>query len=342
VVIDQAQHMVTFRDATFTVGRAGAGLVFCNGSPENVRVRSDSAPTDATFYSCCFRDSPSGNGLATLSGPHPLTVTCYNCEASRNLQDGFNAHNLGDELAPHTVTLYDCTALENYGWWLGRGRGDGATAHDPNQTLNIHGGLYALNGKTGICVHGGASCYLDGGVCVYGNAHVMSDPGHDVYGLDSYIHVAGGSLGGLGIEGTCLAEIEACANLGYLQAAGSSVARFFGCGWSVTTDLASGFLADWSHQEIALYDAATTSHLEIVALAMPSRPGDSDGDLDVDLFDWAICATCLTGPGVAGESGCAAFRFDGDADVDLADLAGFQRALPWAPGADCQPNRGGP
>ncbi len=57
-------------------------------------------------------------------------------------------------------------------------------------------------------------------------------------------------------------------------------------------------------------------------------PGDQDADGDVDLDDFALFAPCMTGPDNGPyPEGCDAFDFDRDLDVDLADLAGFQRAF---------------
>ncbi|HEY3246306.1 MAG TPA: hypothetical protein VGM03_23425, partial [Phycisphaerae bacterium] len=51
-------------------------------------------------------------------------------------------------------------------------------------------------------------------------------------------------------------------------------------------------------------------------------PGDGNNDGDVDLGDLAAFDACLTGPNPATlPSGCAAFDFDQDADVDLRDVA---------------------
>ena len=46
---------------------------------------------------------------------------------------------------------------------------------------------------------------------------------------------------------------------------------------------------------------------------------------DVDLDDYAQWTACVTGPGTGGLGpGCAAFDFDGDLDIDLIDYAEFQ------------------
>jgi hypothetical protein len=55
-------------------------------------------------------------------------------------------------------------------------------------------------------------------------------------------------------------------------------------------------------------------------------PGDSNGDGGVDLFDYAELNTCASGPGGAPvDPSCACFDLDEDQDIDLKDVAEFQR-----------------
>jgi len=65
--------------------------------------------------------------------------------------------------------------------------------------------------------------------------------------------------------------------------------------------------------------------------AYESGIGDDDCDGQVDLTDYAAYFDCLTGPTGALPPGCAPFDFDGDGSVDLADLAGLQRAFTGSP-----------
>lgn len=56
-------------------------------------------------------------------------------------------------------------------------------------------------------------------------------------------------------------------------------------------------------------------------------PGDLTGDSLVDLDDHSLHAGCLLGPGTPVSDNCACTDFDADGDVDLQDVAGYQRAL---------------
>jgi predicted outer membrane repeat protein len=52
--------------------------------------------------------------------------------------------------------------------------------------------------------------------------------------------------------------------------------------------------------------------------------GDTDCDLDVDLFDYGAWGDCVTGPGGGAAGSCVIFDFDADGDVDLMDYREFQ------------------
>ena len=65
-----------------------------------------------------------------------------------------------------------------------------------------------------------------------------------------------------------------------------------------------------------------------------AEPGDLEGDGDVDLDDYTLFADCMDGPDVAPRPSLAtraqclaAFDFDADGDVDLADARSSRSAL---------------
>lgn len=61
------------------------------------------------------------------------------------------------------------------------------------------------------------------------------------------------------------------------------------------------------------------------AFIVPSAPGDTDGDADVDMVDFGYFQACFNGPNQPWSSGyCDDFDFDFDGDVDLVDFGEFQ------------------
>lgn len=65
--------------------------------------------------------------------------------------------------------------------------------------------------------------------------------------------------------------------------------------------------------------------------AYESGIGDDDCDGIVGLGDFGAYFDCITGPVSGLLPGCEPFDFDGDGDVDLTDLGGFQRAFTGLP-----------
>jgi hypothetical protein len=55
--------------------------------------------------------------------------------------------------------------------------------------------------------------------------------------------------------------------------------------------------------------------------------GDADADGTLSLADFAALAACMSGPEIERAPSCDILDFDRDRDVDLMDLAGFQRAF---------------
>ena len=183
-------YKVSFLDAEFTVGQEDPCnvLTFAKGGMRCVWVSSADAKTTAVFHYCRFLNAFQGSGLDTRSGTYELAVTCDYCEASYNYSDGFNMQNLGIDEAKHTLTLNHCIATGNDRESTAGGCGDGASAHNLNHTIYIHGGVYHNNGKTGVALDDGAKCYVFGNTQFYNNGLVRHIG--DVYaGQDSRLHV---------------------------------------------------------------------------------------------------------------------------------------------------------
>lgn len=78
---------------------------------------------------------------------------------------------------------------------------------------------------------------------------------------------------------------------------------------------------------LSVFDGCDWSTPDIVQV-YAVRPGDLDGDGDIDWDDYDQFADCLAGPDgpATGDCGPAA-DMDGDGDVDLDDFAEFQRVF---------------
>lgn len=99
----------------------------------------------------------------------------------------------------------------------------------------------------------------------------------------------------------------------------------------------------------AILPALTATRL--IAIAHTPRPGDFDGDCDVDLDDFTLFQACMTGPSIPYDpgdlpSGCVLLPdgegiipadFNRDGSVDLLDFAVFQRCYS-GPGIPADPH----
>jgi len=80
---------------------------------------------------------------------------------------------------------------------------------------------------------------------------------------------------------------------------------------------------DRSMNELLLAGIETTN--DVAAIDLHVWYGDFDRDGEVGLSDHGELAWCLAGPDGTVESGCEAADHEQDADIDLADVAAFQR-----------------
>lgn len=94
------------------------------------------------------------------------------------------------------------------------------------------------------------------------------------------------------------------------------------------------FVHDWTKDAVGIYDPTAGMYLGELPLdatlgALGGQPffvfGDTDGDFDADLADFAMLADCIGGPeSTPVVSPCTVFDAEPDGDVDLDDFAAFQ------------------
>jgi len=82
---------------------------------------------------------------------------------------------------------------------------------------------------------------------------------------------------------------------------------------------------DRSVNEMLLGGIDTNCAAEVVDLHVWRGDGDRDGD--VDLFDYSAFESCVTGPGGSMPTGCDAWDFDADEDIDARDFAALQMSF---------------
>jgi hypothetical protein len=73
--------------------------------------------------------------------------------------------------------------------------------------------------------------------------------------------------------------------------------------------------------DFVLGERARIQYLDLGA----RRPGDWNGDASVSLLDWSAFVECMRGPVPTSGQCVAAFDFDGNSTVDLADAGAFAR-----------------
>jgi hypothetical protein len=82
---------------------------------------------------------------------------------------------------------------------------------------------------------------------------------------------------------------------------------------------------------ISSADASNSPQSISVVLQVTNKPGDFDGDGDVDQHDFGVFQMCITGDAAGPfEAGCEPGNFDTDLDIDSSDLSKFLSCMSGA------------
>lgn len=154
-------------------------IIFTKTYGSTVSIRSSAAAVTVTFNYCDFTKSYLSNGFTvTNTDAASMNVTCNNCRAFDNFNDGFSLSGTTGVENVHTLTLNSCKAYDN-GYDGITASGDGATCHNSKHILIINGGEYYSNGKSGVATAGG-KVYCYGGTYFHDNGD-MSQGVCDVF-----------------------------------------------------------------------------------------------------------------------------------------------------------------
>jgi hypothetical protein len=153
-------------------------IIFTKTYGSTVSIWSSAAAETVTFNYCDFTKSYLSNGLRVIAwDAASIDVTCNNCKAFNNYNDGFSMSS-GTVNNNQTLTLNNCKAYDNGTDGIAAS-GDGVTCHNSKDILIINGGEYYSNGKTGVAAAGG-KVYCYGGTYFHDNGD-MSQGACDVF-----------------------------------------------------------------------------------------------------------------------------------------------------------------
>ncbi|OHB55889.1 MAG: hypothetical protein A2Y12_04795 [Planctomycetes bacterium GWF2_42_9] len=172
---------LTIQDCNVMIGNSGGQHILTwtrggGGLSHGVIVQSTQRPTDVKMYHCKITMAR-GNGLSIMPSTSltasTVTVSCYNCQSNSNVYDGFSLKNItgAHNQQWQTLNLIECSATGNDPGGISNGAGDGVTAHDVKQIINLVGGSYYSNGKMGAVPTLGSIMYAKG-VTFYDNNKV--------------------------------------------------------------------------------------------------------------------------------------------------------------------------
>jgi len=156
-------------------------FMFKKGQWDSIAINPLSYAITATFNYCHFFEAFQLNGMTVYANGDAgvVKVTCNNCKAYDNYNDGFSISGTGNTYQK-TIILNNSPSYSN-GTDGVAASGDGITAHDEKQRFIVFGGEYYDNGKTAASINGGAEFYCYGGTEFYDNGKYQSAFEWDVY-----------------------------------------------------------------------------------------------------------------------------------------------------------------
>ena len=93
---------------------------------------------------------------------------------------------------------------------------------------------------------------------------------------------------------------------------------------STWQDSSAAYTASSEEDSQIVFVGGSSLAVRHVACRMDTGTGDADDDGYIDVDDFAVLASCMTGPDIWVEAGCEVMDVNGDCDADLADLAAWQ------------------
>lgn len=288
------------------------GYVDSNGLAANTGYDYEVSAVDAVPNES-GRSAPIGRTTLSVP-PSSTTVTCNRSIGTAYPSPDFEFTAVGG-FGSGTVTRYRYVwdQLASHTW------GTGSEADWTSDTLIVNA---TQPGNWYLHVKGYNSDSVENGAADFGPYILQSGPGKATSPVPA--HMATGVLTTVNLYWT--AGEGAASHKVYLGTAGPDALL----GEVVTAGIDPGsLLADttyfWRVDEV---NAAGTATGDIWQFTTRQTVGaDLDRDGDVDRGDYDLFESCVSGPGVAPDTGCANRDLDSDGDVDQADFGLLQRCL---------------
>jgi hypothetical protein len=151
VTLDMQGNTLLVKAAEFSMGSESHSLTLTGGSPNLLLSSCCVESQHSVFTNCHFEWSVSGNGV-DIRGGESLAAEFYRCSANFNEQDGFSTNNFAGQFPSVQLLFSDCNAIGNDPAGLGSPRGDGITTHGYKHVVEIAGGEFFGNSKSGVAI----------------------------------------------------------------------------------------------------------------------------------------------------------------------------------------------